>query len=189
MKTINFKLPAILFISLGLIMSCGDDEETVSDFAGDYVITEATLSEALVVPVTGLGNITLPLNTPVTAAVQTALLGAVDCSSADKTYIEIREDFSLYLSCEGANPLNAGTWTEVTETELILNLNSTAIPSSPTGLALSVTEVVKSGTTLTGKTSVPLPKAFVAALIDPMVLDPSAPAIFLVKFSLKLTQK
>ena len=78
----------------------------------------------------------------------------------------MREDFSLYMSCEGANPLNAGTWTEVSSTELLLNLNSTAIPSSPTGIALTVTNVVKSNGILTGKTSVPLPKAFIAAAIN-----------------------
>jgi hypothetical protein len=189
MKTMNFKLLAILLISLGFITGCGGDEEAVSEFAGDYVITEATLSEALIVPVTGVGNVTLPANTPITQVIQTALLGSVSCSSADKTYIEIREDFSLYLSCEGANPLNAGTWTEVSATELLLNLNSTAVPSSPTGIALAVTEVLKSGTTLTGKTSVPIPKAFVAGIIAPLTLDASAPAFFVVKFSLKLTQK
>ena len=193
MKTLNFKLHMIVVVSLVLIASCGDDKEEVSAFVGDYVITEATVAETFTVPVTGMGNIPVPVGTPITAAIQTALLNAVSCSSADKSYVEIREDFSLYLSCEGANPLNAGTWKEVSSTELMLNFNSTAIPSSPTGIALQVTDVAKNGNLLTGKTSVPLSKAMVGSIIKAinpgLTLDPSAPAIFLVKFSLKFTQK
>ena len=193
MKTLNFKLHLIVLVSLVFIASCGDDKEEVSAFVGDYVITEATVAETFTVPVAGMGNIPVPVGTPITAAIQTALLSAVSCSSADKSYVEIREDFSLYLSCEGANPLKAGTWTEVSSTELMLNFNSTAIPSSPTGIALQVTDVAKNGSVLTGKTSVPLSKAMVGSIIKAinpaLTLDASAPAIFLVKFSLKFTQK
>ena len=189
----NLKLLSILLISLVFVASCGDDEEKVSLYVGDYVITEALVAETFSVPVTGIGNFPVPVGTPVTAAIQTALLSAVTCSSADKTYVELREDFSLYMSCEGANPLNAGTWTEVSSTELLLNLNSTAVPSAPTGIALTVTDVEKSGGILTGITSVPLPKAMIAGLlaaINPaLTLDASAPDIFVVKFSLKFTQK
>ena len=109
------------------------------------------VAESFNVPITGLGDIPVPVGTPITAAIQTALLSAVSCSSADKTYVEIREDFSLYMSCEGANPLNAGTWSEVSSSELLLNLNSTAVPSAPTGIALTVTDVVKSGRHTDGK--------------------------------------
>jgi hypothetical protein len=189
----NFKLLPILLISLGFIASCDKDEVKNSSFVGDYVITEALVAESFTVPVTGIGNITVPVGTPITAAIQTALLSAVSCTSADKTYIELREDFSLYMSCEGDNALNAGTWSEVSATELLLNLNSTAVPSAPTGIALAVTDVVKSGGVLTGETSVPLPEAMVQAImtaINPaLVLDASAPDIFVVKFSLKFTQK
>ena len=193
MKTMNLKLLAILLILLAFITNCGEDEKVGSKFIGDYVITEALVAEAFSIPVTGLGNISVAVNTPITEAIQKALLSAVTCSSADKSYIELREDFSIFLSCEGANPLNAGTWSEVSATELLLNLNSTAVPSSPTGIALAVTEVVKSGTILTGNTTVPLPKAMVAAIITAinpaLTLDATAPDIFLVKISLKFTQK
>lgn len=193
MKTMHLKLLSILLISLGFIASCSEDTKKVSSFVGNYVITEALVAETFTVPVTGIGDIPIPVGTPITAAIQTALLSAVSCSSADKTYIEIRKDFSLYMSCEGANPLNAGTWTEVSSSELLLNLNSTAVPSAPTGIALTVTDVVKTGGILTGMTSVPLPKAMIAATltaINPaLTLDPSAPEIFVVKFSLKFTQK
>jgi hypothetical protein len=193
MKLRNLKLLSVLLISFVFVASCGKDEEKASLFVGDYVITEALVAETFTIPVTGIGNFPVPVGTPVTAAIQTALLSAVSCSSPDKTYVELREDFSLYMSCEGANPLNAGTWTEVSSTELRLNLNSTAIPSAPTGIALTVTDVEKSSGILTGLTSVPLPKAMIAGLltaINPaLTLDASAPDIFLVKFSLKFTEK
>jgi hypothetical protein len=189
MKTKNFKWLAVLFILLGFAVSCGDDKETVSVYVGNYVITEATVAESFTVPITGLGNYPVPVGTPITGAIQTALLGAVTCTSADKTYIEMRQDFSLYLSCEGANALNAGTWSEVSSSELLLNMNNTAIPSSPAGIALQVTDVVKSGSVLSGKTSVPIPKAMVEAMVKAISLDASAPAVFIVKFSLKFTQK
>ncbi len=193
MKTMNFKFLTILLISIGFIAGCSEDEEKVSSFVGDYVITEALVAESFVVPVEGLGDFPVPMGTPITAAIQTALLSAVSCSSADKTYVEIREDFSLYMSCEGANPLNAGTWAEVSSTELLLNLNSTAVPSAPTGIALTVTDVEKSGGILMGITSVPLPKAMIESLIKAynpdLTLAASAPDIFVVKFSLKFTEK
>jgi hypothetical protein len=60
-------------------------------------------------------------------------------------------------------------------------------------MPLTVTDIVKSGGTLTGVTSVPLPKEMIQALMTAynpsLVLDPSAPAVFVVKFSLKFTQK
>lgn len=193
MKILNFKLLTILLISLGFSASCGKDEAKVSQFVGDYVITSAAVAETFNVPVSGVGNVPVPVGTPITTAIQTALLSAVSCSSADKTYVELREDFSLYMSCEGANPLNAGTWSELSSSELRLNLNSTAVPSAPAGIALTVTDVVKSGGILTGKTTVPLPKAMIAAVlaaINPdLVLDPAAPEIFIVKFTLEFTQK
>jgi len=191
MKTMNLKFLTILLISMGFIASCKEDEVKVSSFAGDYVISEATVAESFNVPVTGYGSIPVAAGTPITAAIQTALLSAVTCSSPDKSYVELREDFSLYLSCEGADPLNAGTWKEVSATELKLNLNSAAV--QPAGIALTVTDVVKSGDILTGNASVPLPKAFVSAILaannPPLTLDDSAPAIFLVKISLEFTQK
>jgi hypothetical protein len=193
MKTLNFKLLAILLISLGFSASCGKDEAKVSPYVGDYVITSAAVVESFNIPVAGVGDIPVPVGTPITTAIQSALLSAVSCSSAEKTYVEIRADYSLYMSCEGANPLNAGTWSALSSNELLLNLNSTAVPSAPAGIALTVTDVVKSGSSLTGKTTVPLPKAMIAGLlaaINPdLVLDPAAPEIFIVKFSLVFTQK
>ena len=187
----NFKLLTILFISLGFIAGCGEDKVKVSLFVGDYVITEALVAEEFTIPVNvpgaGLVNIPVPVGTDITAAIQALLLKAVLPCTADKSYVELREDFSIWLSCEGANPKDAGTWSEVSVTELMLNLNPTAVP--PIGIALPVTEVVKSGTILTGNATVPFPKAFIAAIIAPLTLEASALPIYNVKISLKFTQK
>jgi hypothetical protein len=191
MKTMNFKLLTILLISLGFLAGCGEDKVKVSLFVGDYVITEALVAEEFTIPVTGVGNIPVAAGTNVTAAIQAALLSAVTCSSADKSYVELREDLSIVMSCEGANPLSAGTWSEVSATELKLNLNSTAV--KPIGIVLPVTDVVKNDGILTGKTSVPLPNSMVEAiikLVNPAwTLDDSALPIYQVKISLKFTQK
>jgi hypothetical protein len=187
MKTMNLRFLVILLILLVFIPNCSKDNKVEVKFAGDYVITEALVTEAFTVPIQGVGDYPIPVNTPITTAIQTALLSAVDCSSADKSYIELRDDLSIFLSCEGANPLSAGTWSEVSATELKLNLNSTAVP--PIGISLTVTDVLKNGTILTGKSSVPMPKAFIAALIAPALLDETALPVYNVKISLKFTQK
>jgi len=189
----NFKLLVIMLIFLGFIGSCSKDEEKVSLFVGDYVITEATVAETFTVPITDIGDFPISEGTPITSIIQEALLSAVSCSSPSKSYIELRKDFSLYLSCEGANPLNAGTWEELSSDELLLNLNSTAVPSSTTGVVMTVTDVVISDGILTGNTSVPLPKAMIEAMLaayDPdLTLDTTAPPVFVIKFTLKFTQK
>lgn len=189
MKKSGLKLFAVLVIMSFFFQNCDEKKEEGSQFVGNYVITEALVAESFTIPVTGMGNIPVPGNTPVTQAIQTALLSAVTCSSPDKSYIELRNDFSLYLSCEGANALNGGTWAEVSATEIQLNLNSTAVPSSASGIALSVTDVKIIGNILSGKASIPLPKEFLAPLIAPLTLDPSAAAVYIVKISLKFTQK
>ncbi len=189
MKTPKLKLLSALLISTLFLVNCNKDEETISKFVGNYVITEAKVAETFTVPVTGLGNVPVTANTDVTEAIQTALLSSLTCTSADKSYIELREDFSLYLSCEGANALNGGTWAEASDTELQLNLNSTAVPTSPAGIALTVTNVVKTGNILTGSANIPIPREFISLMLAPLTLTDSAPAVFVIKISLKFTQK
>jgi hypothetical protein len=192
MKTSNFKWLAAIFALVVLIPNCKkDDGKDVSEFIGSYVISSAELAEALIVPTVEAGNVPVPVGTDITQLIQAALLSAVSCSSPDKSYVELREDFSLYLSCEGSNPLNAGTWEEVSATSLKLNMNSAAIPSSPTGFVLTVTDIVTDQAGITGKTSVPLPKAMIAGMIAPLqlTLSPTAPDIFIAKFSVEFIRK
>ena len=74
-----------------------------------------------------------------------------------------------------------------------LNLNSTAVPSAPAGIVLSVSDVALNGDILTGITNVPLPKIMIQAIltaINPnLILDPSAPDIFVIKISLSFIKK
>jgi len=192
MKTLNLKWLATILALFILFTGCKEkDEKIVSIFVGDFVINKAQLAEALTVPTVELGNIPIPANTDITQVVQTALLSAVNCTPPVKSYVELREDNSLYLSCEGLNPLNAGTWDEVSATSITLNMNHAAIPSSPTGFALTVTDIVKVTSKLTGITSVPLPKAMIAVMIAPLqlTLSPSAPDVFIAKFSIEFIEQ
>ena len=159
MKLFGIKYLALLLITFAFVTACDDDSEVeVSPYIGNYVITKSSTAEILTLPTLEIGDINVPVNTDITVPIQTALLGSVDCASADKTYIELREDNTIYLSCEGANALNAGTWEELLNNIIKLNMNSTAIPSSPTGFALTVEEVELMSNKLTGKTSVPMPR-------------------------------
>lgn len=195
MKILNFKYLIVLFASLAMFASCGDDEPDpepeVSPFVGDFVISSAEVAEAFAL-VTTTPNVSLPVpvGTDITDAIHASLLSAVDCSSADKTYLELREDNTIYMSCEGANPLNAGTWEEVSLTELILNMNATAIPSSPSGFVLTVTDVVIDATTLSGTTSVPMPREMFTAGAEAFGFTlADSPSVYMVTFSLDLTIK
>ena len=92
------------------------------------------------------------------------------------------------MSCEGANAINAGTWQEVDATTLLLNMNSVAV--KPSGYALTVTNVVKTATGLTGKTSVPMPKEMFAPMLAAMGMTMAAnPPLYRVSFSIDFTKK
>jgi hypothetical protein len=185
MKTLNFKWQSIILASLVLIAGCNkEDAKDVSDFVGNYVISKAELEEELTVPTEEAGNVSVPVGTDITQAIQTALLSAVNCSSPDKSYVELREDNSLYLSS-----LNAGTWEELSATSLKLNMNSTAIP--PAGFVLTVTDIVKDASGLSGITSVPLSKEMVSDIITPLqlTLSASAPNVFIVEISIEFMEK
>lgn len=192
MKTINFRSPIIMLAIIALITGCKDSNKNAAPtFTGNYAINSAMLSEALVVPTNEAGNITLPAGTDITQLIQSSLLSAVNCSSAANSLVELRKDYSLYLSCSGSNALNAGTWESVSSTTLTLNLNSTAIPTSPTGFVLAVTDIVDNTTSITGTTSVPIPKAMIAQMISALsiTLSPTAPEVFTIKFSVQFSKK
>ncbi len=189
MKVLNLKKLAFIAAMFVLITNCKDKDKTeVSEFAGNYTISNAEMTEVLTVSTVELGDVTIPVGTDITELIREALLSAVSCSAPDTSYVELREDYSLYLSCEGSNPLNAGTWEEVSSTSLKLNLNSDAIPSSPFGFTLTVTDIVKNADGITGVTGVILPKSMVAEMVSPLTISASAPAIFNVKFSIEFIE-
>ena len=192
MKFLKFKSLLVLILSLALFTGCGDDdEEEVSVFVGNFVISSAKVVDPSFKLKTTTGmEIPVPVGQDITPAIQAALLSSVKCASADKSWIELRKDKSIYMSCEGANAINAGTWEEVDTKTLKLNMNSTAIPSSPTGFVLTVTDIVQGATGWTGKTSVPMPKEmFAAALTGFGMTIADSPAVYLVPFSMDFVKK
>jgi len=191
MKILKFSFFAALVLSLGLMTGCKDDPaEEVSLFVGKFVISHAEVAVTFSLNTTAGVQIPVPVGTDITQAIQYSLLSSVNCSSADKSWVELREDKSIYMSCEGANELNAGTWEELSDTELKLNMNSAAIPSSPTGFVLNVTDIVQNATGWTGTTSVPMPKEmFAEALAGYGMTIAPTPAVYLVTFSLDFVKK
>ena len=193
MKNLKLKYIFVLVISLALFSGCNDDDEDkVSAYIGNFSISKAMLAETLTIPIvpfSGMSSVTAPIGQDITQAIQNALLSQVTCSSANKSWIELRNDNSMYMSCEGTNALNAGTWEEVSATELKLNMNSSAIPSSPTGFVLNVTNIIQSNNTMTGKTTVPLPKEMISGMIAPLTLSSSAQAVYMVTFTLEFVKK
>lgn len=187
MKILKFTHLIILAISIASVTGCKKDSEEVSQFVGNYVISNAKLAAALSVTTTQTGAMQIPANTDITQAIRSALLSAVSCSSSDKSYVEMRKDYTLFLSCELANPLNAGTWAELTATSLQLNLNSTAIP--PTGFVLTVTNLVLNASVLSGTATVPLRKEMVAGMIAPLTLAASSPDFFMVSITIEFMKK
>ncbi len=156
------------------------------------MITKATLSSiAPAINSNEIGPVPIPPGTDITALIQQSLLSQVDCDAANKSWVELRGDKSMYMSCERANELNAGTWEEVSPTELKLNMNSAAIPTSPTGFSLNVTDIVIAGANMQGNTQVPLPKEMAAAIHAQLQLTLSAdnPDIFMVNFSITFVKQ
>ncbi len=195
MKNFGLKFLVVFLASVTILSGCKDDsEETVSDFVGNYVISSASVSESFSIKILYGGQevpFSVPEGTPITEAIQSALLSQVDCSSADKSWVGLRKDNKIILSCEGENELDAGTWEEVSETELKLNMNSSAIPSAPAGISLVVTDVSFVGSGLKGETSVPLPKATIETMLSGLgvTLSENNPETFTVSFSISFIKQ
>lgn len=199
MKILKLSFFAALVLSMSLFTGCKDDETAdVSAFVGNYTITKAAILSITPAIVTNeIGPVPIPPGTDITAIIHQSLLSQVDCSSADKSWVELRENMSMYMSCEGANELNAGTWEEVSPTELKLNMNAAAIPSSPTGFSLTVSNIAVAGNNMSGDTSVPLPKDMVAALVAEigaglgmeLTLAESNPDVFMLAFSITFVKQ
>jgi len=169
MKNSRFILLAFLSVFLVFLSSCKEDpEEELSPYIGEYTIVKATLTENLTLTTNEIGPMTLVAGLSITEMIQTALLGAIDCEP-ENSLIELREDFSLYISCSGGvEELDGGTWEEQSETVVILNMNSTAIPASPTGIVITVSDVTLEGNILSGVTTVPISRDMLVSVIAGM---------------------
>jgi hypothetical protein len=196
MKTSRLIFLAFLSVSLVFLSGCKDDpEEELSPYIGEYIITKASLAEPLTLQTNEIGPLVVPAGTIITPMIQTALLGAIDCDP-ESSIIELREDFSLYLSCAtSAEELDGGTWVEQSSTIIVLNLNSTAIPSSPTGIVLTVGNVTLVGDLLSGTTIVPIAREMLVGVVALLsggnaTLDVEAtPVAVLITLSIELTKQ
>ncbi len=170
MKTTRQILLLFLSVSMVFLSSCKEDpEEDLSPYIGDFTIIKATLTENLTLITNEMVDpLTLVAGLSITEMIQTALLGAVDCEP-ENSLIELREDFSLYISCSGGmEELDGGTWEEQSETVVVLNMNSTAIPASPTGIVITVSDVSLEGNILSGVTTVPISRDMLVAVLAGM---------------------
>lgn len=196
MKSSKFILLAFLSISLVFLSSCKEDpEDDISPYIGNYIITNAALSETLTLTTNEIGDIVVPVDTPITLMIQEALTGSTECEP-EESIIQLLEDYSLILSCLSPAPeVVAGTWQEQSETVIILNMNSTAIPSSPTGVVLTISGVTLANSILSGETTVPISKDMLAGIVTLMsnglaTLDMEAtPAAVPVTFIIKLQKQ
>lgn len=169
MKTSRFILLGMMSVSMVFLSACKDDQEDeLSPYIGDYIITDATLSEPLTLQTNEIGPMTVPAGTDITLMIQSALLGSIQCDP-DRSIIQLLEDFSLFLSCTNTQDLvDAGTWEEQSETVIVLNLNSIAIPSSATGFVLTVSDVTLVDNVLSGATSVPISEENLITIVQLM---------------------
>ncbi len=172
MKRLSFStLFAILFASL-LITSCGDDNTDVkSVYIGDYTIKEAKLAETLQINIVygeDTMDVPIPVGQDFTEMIQSALLNSIpDCDPED-SYIELHEDYSMHMSCAASDfTLNAGTWAEQSNgTVLVLNFNSSAIPSAPNGFSLTATDVSLENGIMSSTVTIPIPYDVMKQAID-----------------------
>jgi len=159
-------------------------------YIGNFVINKATVSAPT--NLSTVQGIPVPIiaGMDITTMIQQTLLSAVKCASAAKSWVELRKDKSIYMSCEGTNAFFAGTWEEINTKTLKLNMNSTAIPSSPSGLVLTVTDIVHIPNGWQGKTSIQMPKETFASDLAAIGLTIAAtPAFYMVHFSIDFVSK
>lgn len=194
MKSINLIFLLGLMVSTLVLSSCDDKEKVEkSAYIGDYTIKSAKLSETVSIPVVVGGEeetYPLPVGQDITEMIQNSLLNSLPCNSPDASLIELREDYSLYMSCTDIDfELNAGTWEEKENGKvLILNMNSDAIPSSPTGFSLTVSDVVLENGVMSSTTTVPIPKESIAEMIEATglaTLSETAPDVFIFTFDME----
>ncbi|MCH8233633.1 MAG: hypothetical protein IIB82_13455 [Bacteroidetes bacterium] len=150
---LKFSLMATVLAGLVFVTSCNDDDEVVVDpLIGDYQFKSATYlgtagtsgitAESIdVIAPTGVADpptivLTFNPNDDITAIISGAINGLIDCNDPANTTIELREDGSLWYSCnsETVTSISSGTWV-VNETAGTLSLN---VVSEALGVTLSI---------------------------------------------------
>ena len=200
MKQLKFSTLIAIFIASMMFTACGDDnnnDEQKSPYIGSYTFKSVKLAESMPVEIIYHGDtvsVPIPVGRDFTDLIRNFLLGAVPDCDVESSMIELRKDFTLYLSCStGEGELNAGTWQEKDEaTTLILNFNKDAIPSSPKGLQLTATDVKLENGTMTFTAVIPIPWAVLAAAMKASgeaVLTENNPDPIIFTYDLELEKK
>jgi hypothetical protein len=142
-----------------------DDEEPVEEtLAGVYQMSQAILQSNVV---DADENVIIPTGTNVTQIMGAGIFGASPCENPANSAIDQREDGKLYFVCIGSESstqgVDAGSWSEnSTLTQITLSLNATVVP--PAGFQLTITDVTRSGSTVSGSmTNVPMPSQLLEA--------------------------
>ncbi len=200
MKQLKFSaLIAIIFASM-MFTACGDDDnndEQKSAYIGSYTIKSAKLAEALPLEMV-IGGKTMTVPIPVgqdfTDLISNSLLNVIPDCNAQSSLIELKEDFTMYLSCATSEwELNAGTWQEKDNgTTLVFNFNQNAIPSSPSGFQLTATDVKLENGIMSSTAVIPIPWAVLAVAMEKSgqaTLTENNPDPIMFKFDLEFEKK
>ena len=150
---LKLSLMATVLAGLAFVTSCNDDDDVeVDPLVGDYQFKKATYlgtagatgitAESIdVIAPTGIPDpptivLTFNPNDDITAIISGAINGLIDCNDPANTPIELREDGSLWYSCnsETVTSISSGTWV-VNETAGTLSLN---VVSEALGVTLSI---------------------------------------------------
>lgn len=150
---LKLSLMATVLAGLVFVTSCNDDDDVeVDPLVGDYQFKKATYlgtagatgitAESIdVIAPTGIPDppttvLTFNPNDDITAIISGAINGLIDCNDPANTTIELREDGSLWYSCnsETVTSISSGTWV-VNETAGTLSLN---VVSEALGVTLSI---------------------------------------------------
>jgi len=206
MKNLNLSLLFAVLLSALFFTSCGDDGKTEPDdkspYVGSYLISKATLASNVSIPyVVGEEEKTfdIPAGAPFTELIKGSLLGVIKDCSEDASYIEFKEDNSMYLTCGTTGwTLHAGIWKEESDgTVITMTFNQAAISAAPEGgFTLKTINVeLKDGIMSSTTKKIPFPKETGALIIagavergylpEGAVLSEDAPMIFWFTFDME----
>jgi hypothetical protein len=164
----------LLIISIAFVFTgCGDDNDSPAEpetLSGVYQMQKVVTTADYLI-----GDVTIiPSGTDITEMAAAGILSAAPCSNPANGAVDLRDNGSLYLVCVGEEgELAAGTWTEnSTLTTLSLNLSS---PPFPQALQLSVVNITRTSSDITGDlNNLVLPADMIADLLPPGVDPPLA---------------
>jgi len=164
----------LLIISIAFVFTgCGDDNDSPAEpetLSGVYQMQKVVTTADYLI-----GDVTIiPSGTDITEMAAAGILSAAPCSNPANGAVDLRDNGSLYLVCVGEEgELAAGTWTENSSlTTLSLNLSA---PPFPQALQLSVINITRTSSTITGDlNNLILPADMIADLLPPGVDPPLA---------------